>query len=97
VLEPDLFSSLVRLQELRLDDNAIRNINPAVTVPGCMGVCFPQLRVLQLSNNRLLDPTDCVNRLAGMPMLAEVSVAGNPFTRKHQVCHIVAAATSTAH
>jgi Leucine-rich repeat (LRR) protein len=89
VLEPDLFSGLVKLQELRLDDNAIRNINPAVTVSGGMGACFPQLRVLQLSNNRLLDPLDCANRLTGMPMLVEVSVAGNPFTRKHQVRHAI--------
>lgn len=85
VLEPEVFSSLFRLQELRLDDNAIRNINPPVTVNGGMAACFPHLRVLQLSNNRLLDPSDCINRVAGIPTLTELSVTGNPFARKHQV------------
>lgn len=85
VLEPEMFSSLRKLQELRLDDNAVRAIYPAMGVNGGLQACFPQLRVLQLSNNRLLDPSECANRLGAIPLLAEVAVSGNPFIRKHQV------------
>lgn len=84
-LEPELFSSLRKLQELRLDDNAVRTIYPAMGVNGGLQACFPQLRVLQLSNNRLLDQSECANRIAAIPLLTEVAVSGNPFTRKHQV------------
>lgn len=85
VLEPEVFSSLRKLQELRLDDNAVRTIYPAMGVSGGLQACFPRLRVLQLSNNRLLDPSECANRIAAIPLLAEVAVSGNPFTRKHHV------------
>lgn len=79
-------SSLVRLQELRCEDNAIRSISPAVTVAGGVGACLPQLRVLLLGGNRLMDAAECIRRLSDAPMLEEVTVTGNPFARKQVRC-----------
>lgn len=88
VLDPEVFSSLVRLQELRLEENAIRSINPAAPGAGGMGACLPQLRVLLLGSNRMMDAAECVRRLADIPLLAEVTVAGNPFARKQVRCNL---------
>lgn len=86
VLEPEALSTLVRLQELRLDDNLIRSIAPAAPASGGGGAYLPQLRILQLSNNRLADAADCAQKLASLPSLAEVAVAGNPFARRQACC-----------
>jgi len=86
VLEPEALSTLVRLQELRLDDNLIRSIAPAAPASGGGGAYLPQLRILQLGNNRLADAADCAQKLASLPSLAEVAVAGNPFARRQASC-----------
>lgn len=82
VLEPEALSGLVRLQELRLDDNLIRTIAPGTTTNGGIGSCLPALHVLHLTNNRLMDASECAQKLACIPRLLEVSVGGNPFARK---------------
>lgn len=79
VFEPEALSSLSRLQELHVEENSIRSIS---TSGGALGLGPPQLRVLLLANNRLMDAADCAQRIAAMPSLLEVSVAGNPFARK---------------
>jgi hypothetical protein len=76
VFEPEVCSSLVRLQELRLEDNLIKSISPAPAT------ALPQLRVLHVGGNRLLDGVQCCQRLTSLPVLLELAVAGNPFTRK---------------
>lgn len=79
VLDPEALAGLMRLQELRVEDNVIRGLAAPVGGGGTGG---PQLRVLHLGRNRLVDATDCAQKLASMPSLLEVSVAGNPFARK---------------
>ncbi|WIA10534.1 hypothetical protein OEZ85_010722 [Tetradesmus obliquus] len=99
VLEADALAPLVRLRELRLEDNAIRSlcITPAaaaavpsspslVAVAGdgsssSLGGLLPSLCVLQLAGNRLMDMAE-LDRLALLPGLLEVALAGNPLARK---------------
>lgn len=99
VLEADALAPLVRLRELRLEDNAIRSlcITPAaaaavpsspslVAVAGdgsssSLGGLLPSLCVLQLAGNRLMDMAE-LDRLALLPGLLEVALAGNPLSRK---------------
>jgi hypothetical protein len=88
VFEPEALSSCVRLQELRLEDNLIRSINPpssSAAAPAGLGGCLPALRVLRLASNRMMDAAECAQRLADIPCLEEVTLAGNPFVRKQPV------------
>jgi hypothetical protein len=104
VLEADALAPLLRLRELRLDDNLIRSlaITPtAAAAPGSpmsqsaagggdssgLAGLLPSLCVLQLSGNRLMDMVE-LDRLALLPSLLEVTLAGNPLARK-QVCMLV--------
>jgi Leucine-rich repeat (LRR) protein len=98
VLEADALAPLVRLRELRLEDNLIRSLSitpPAAAVaPGSpmsqsaaggdnsgLAGLLPSLCVLQLSGNRLMDLAE-LDRLALLPSLLEVTLAGNPLARK---------------
>jgi hypothetical protein len=84
--EPEALSSCVRLQEVRLEDNLIRSISPPSSAgPAGLGACLPALRVLKLGSNRMIDAGECAQRLADIPCLEEVTLAGNPFVRKQPV------------
>lgn len=93
MLEADALVPLVRLRELRLDDNQIKSLALAALVPGSPAIpsadsdgssfagCMPSLCVLHLAGNRLADLGE-LERLAALPSLLEVSLAGNPLVRK---------------
>lgn len=85
MLELETLSTLTRLQNLRLEDNLIKNLAlPPAALAGDSSspvVCLPSLSLLQLAGNRLIDVAD-VDKLAALPGLTEVTLAGNPVAKK---------------
>lgn len=51
-------------------------------LPGDVLSGLPRLRVLRLDGNRLADPWDAADKLAGLPALTAVSLTNNPATRR---------------
>lgn len=92
-LELESLSTLTRLQDLRLGENLIKGVAlPLAQTLGSvddrddvgLGGILPNLQVLGLAGNRLADVGD-VDKLAVLPGLIDITLAGNPIAKK-QVC-----------
>ncbi|MEW5304785.1 MAG: hypothetical protein WDW36_007372 [Sanguina aurantia] len=73
-LDPESFLGLPRLRELRLEENGLRslaNLHPLAS----------SLQALHLGGNRITEPAD-LDKLGCLTALLELSLAGNPLTRK---------------
>lgn len=95
---PESLSTLSNLRALNLSNNMIdslhsltRNPLPAITALNLRGNRLASiagierllsLERLDLRENRLADPTELA-RLTGAPNIAEIWIAGNPFTKTH--------------
>ncbi|KAI5845198.1 hypothetical protein DFP73DRAFT_46627 [Morchella snyderi] len=95
---PETLSTLSNLRALNLSNNMIdslhsltRNPLPAITALNLRGNRLASiagierllsLERLDLRENRLADPTELA-RLTGVPNMAEIWVAANPFTKTH--------------
>ena len=72
-IEPGSFVGLTQLQELRIQENGLRNLNGLQMLVS--------VQVLALSYNRLAETAD-LERLASLPHVTELWLVNNPIARK---------------
>lgn len=74
-IDSESLVGLPALRELRLEDNGLRSLCGLQPVAA-------SLASLHVSGNRIVDLIE-IDRLAALPALLEVTLTGNPLTRKH--------------
>ncbi|GLC71381.1 hypothetical protein PLESTF_001109300 [Pleodorina starrii] len=82
-IDMDALQGLPRLRELRLEENGLRSLH------GFHPVCRT-LQALHVGSNRISEPAD-LERLSALSGLMELTLAGNPLSRKNSYRPMVVA------